>query len=116
MQKDPRIIPFGFRPGTTEFDALLRDCSLPEIRHKFSQLVGMNPRALRAEVGSATRLVESVFGDPAFAVRCRTSFDLGDFLQRSGKLILERGDADEDVTRTIIGGINMLVTEHCERR
>ena len=116
MLKDPDIIPFGFRPGTDEFNALLRDCKLPEIRHKFAQLVGMKPRALRSEVGSASRLVDGIFRDPAFLLRCRTNFDLGAFLQCGGKLIIERGDADEDVTRTIMGAVNLLVTDHCESR
>jgi hypothetical protein len=113
---DPALIPFGFRPGTDEFAALLRDCQLAEIRHKFQQLSGLHPRALRAEVGSASRLIDGVFRDPSFQLRCRASFDLSRALQSGVTLIVERGNADEDVTRTIIGGINLLVTEHCESR
>jgi hypothetical protein len=41
---------------------------------------------------------------------------LGTFLQNKGKLVIERGDENEDVNRTIMGGISMLVTEHCESR
>jgi hypothetical protein len=116
VPRDPGVIPFGFRPGTDEFAALIRDCSLPELRAKFKTLEKLPPRALRAEVGSGTRLVDGVFRDRAFLLRCRTSFDFGGFLQDKGWLILERGDADEDAARTIIGAINMLATEHCERR
>jgi hypothetical protein len=112
---DPGLVPFAFRPGTEEFQELVHDCTASEIRAKFKALEKLNPRGLRAEVGSATRLV-SPFSDPAFLLRCRTSFDLGAFLQVGGTLILERGDADEDVTRTIIGGINLLVTDYCESR
>ena len=114
--KDPSIIPYGFRPGTDEFTALLRDCPLGDLKHKFQALEAMKPAGLRSEVGSAARLVSGVFGDPEFLAACRPGFDLGAFLQRGGKLLLERGTADEDVTRTIIGGINLLVTEHCEGR
>src|SRR4051794_2890111 len=112
MQKDPSIIPFGFRPDTPEFRALLRDCELAEMRHKFQALVGMKPRALRSEVGSAVRLVDGVFGSPEFLAACRPGVDLGAFVQRRGKLLLERGTADEDVTRTIIGGLSLRITEH----
>ena len=115
-QKDPGIIPHGFMPDTPPFDSLLRDCALPDLRLKFGQLVGLKPKALRSEVGSAARLVNGVFGDPSFLLRCRSGFDLGAFLQNKGTLIVERGDADEDVTRTIMGGINMIVTDHCENR
>ena len=115
-EKDPAIIPYGFRPGTDEFAVLVRDCPLPDLRHKFAALEGLKPAGLRSEVGSAARLVSGVFGDPEFLAACRPGFDLGAFLQRKGKLLLERGTADEDVTRTIIGGINLLVTEHCEGR
>ncbi len=114
--KDPSIIPFGFRPGTDEFAALLRDCPLRDLKHKFEALEAMKPAGLRSEVGSAARLVSGTFGDPEFLAACRPGFDLGAFLQNGGKLLLERGTADEDVTRTIIGGINLLITEHCENR
>src|SRR5689334_21585140 len=97
--KEQSVIPFGFLPGRAEFAAMLRDCRLPDVRHKFEQLVGLKARALRAEVGSATRLVDGVFRDPSFLLRCRTSFDLGSALQGGVTLVVERGDADEDVTR-----------------
>lgn len=114
--KDPKIVPYGFRPDSAEFKALLRDCELNEIRNKFEPLAGLNPRALRAEVGSAARLVGGVFGSPEFLAACRPGVHVGAHIQRGGKLLLERGSADEDVTRTIIGGLNLDVTEHCENR
>jgi len=114
--KSPDVIPFGFMPGTATFRALLRDCTLPEIRHKFEQLEKLNPRALRAEVGSALRLVEGVFRNREFLVRCGGGEEITKFLQAGGKLIVERGDADEDVTRIVMGGISQLVTQHCESR
>src|ERR1051326_2590887 len=114
--KSPEIIPFGFMPGTVEFRALLRDCSVDAFRHKFESLEKLGPRALRAEVGSAARLINPVFRAPEFLKRCRSGFDLGAFIQRRGTLIIERGDANEDVNRIITGAIVMLVTEHCETR
>lgn len=114
--KRPDIVPYGFIPDTSQFRSLLRDCSRPEIRHKFEALEKLNPRALRAEIGSAARPINAVFQSPAFLKRCRLGFDLGRFLQNRGKLIVERGDENEDVNRTIMGAISMLVTEHCESR
>ncbi len=112
------MLPFLFMPGTAEFDAYVRDCSLPEIRFKFQQIAKLSLRGLRSEVGSAARLVSAVFRSPAFLARCNGGFDLGAFLQSPrARLIIERGDEiDEDATRTIIGGINVLVTEWCETR
>ena len=111
------LLPYSFMPGTAEFAALVKDCVLPDIRHKFQQLEKLNPRAQRAEVGSATRLINAVFRSPAFAARSRGGFDLGTFLQQKGKLIIERGeDIGDDTMRTIMGAIVLLVIEHAKRR
>jgi len=90
---------------------------LPEFRNKFQQLEKLSPRALRAEVGSASRLVNAVFRSPAFTVRARGGFDLGGFLQQKGNLIVERGeDIGDDTMRVIMGAIVLLVIEHAKRR
>lgn len=115
-RKDPAIVPYAFMPGTDQFKELIHDCTLPEFRHKFTALEKLNPRALRAELGSASRLANGVFRSPAFLKRCRGGLDLGAFIQNRGKLIVERFGENEDVNRTIMGGISMLVTEHCENR
>jgi hypothetical protein len=114
--KDPGILPYAFRPGTAEFRALLRDCSSEETRDKFETLTELKPRSLRTEVGSAARLIEPVFSSPEFLAACRPGLNVGAALQRKIKLLIERGTADEDVTRTIIGGLSLVVTEHCEGR
>lgn len=120
FQANPKplgILPYGFMPGTSECTALIRDCILPEIRHKFHQLEKLNPRALRAEVGSASRVVTAIFRSPAFLVRSRGGFDLGSFLQNRGTLIVEKGDEiDDDAMRTIMCGISTLVTDHAKSR
>src|SRR6185369_16488984 len=36
--KSLALLPYAFMPGTDEFAALVKDCRLPEIRHKFQQL------------------------------------------------------------------------------
>ncbi len=111
------LLPYAFMPGTTEFAALVADCTLPEIRHKFQQLENLPSRAVRAEVGSAMRLINAVFRSPAFAARCRGGFDLGAFLQKKGKLIVERGDdIGDDTGRTIMGAIVLLIIDHAKRR
>lgn len=114
--KDPEIIPYAFRPKTPQFKALLRDCSFEEVRDKFGTLTELKPRSLRTEVGSGARLIEPVFSNPEFLAACRPGVDVGAFLQRKGKLLIERDKADEDVARTIIGGLGLNVTEHCESR
>lgn len=68
-------------------------------------------------MGSAARLVNAVFRSPAFQRRCRGGFDLGGFLQSSGKLIIERGDdIGDDTMRVLIGAIVLLVIDHAKRR
>ena len=110
-------LPYAFLPGTEEFTTLLRGCTLPDIRHKFQQLERLSGRGLRAEVGSASRLVNAVFRSPAFAARCRGGFDLGAFLQRRGLLIIERGEEiGDDTMRVIMGAVILLVIEHAKRR
>lgn len=118
MPKPLTVLPYGFRPGTPEFEALVRDCTLPDIRYKFEQLSRMSYRALRAEVGSAARLIDGVFRTVAFTARCTGGgFDLGAFLQDRGVLILERGeDIGDDAFRVIIGAIVQQVVSHCKRR
>ncbi len=116
-RKPLTILPFGFMPDTPEFAALARDCTLPEIRHKFQQLEKLSPRALRAEVGSALRLISPVFRSPAFSRRCRGGFNLGAFLERKGRLVMERGDdIGDDTMRTIMGAIDLLVIDYAKRR
>jgi hypothetical protein len=111
------MLPFGFMPGTDEFKALVRDTIDPAVSYHFRQLEKLNPRGLRAEVGSAARLVNAVFRSPAFLVRCVGGFDHGAFLSLPrARLVIERGDEiDDDAMRTILGGVNVLVTDWCER-
>lgn len=110
-------LPSALLPGTDEFAALVRDCSLPEVRYKFRQLEKLSPRGLRAEVGSAARLLDGVFRSPAFAARCSGGFDFGGFLQRRGMLIVERGDdIGDDPMRTVMGAIVLLVIDFAKRR
>jgi len=111
------LLPSAFLPGTAEFAALVRGCTLPDVRHKFGQLERLSPRALRAEVGSAARLVNAVFRSSAFLPRSRGGFDLGRFLQARGKLVVERGDeVGDDAMRAIMGAIVLLVIDHARRR
>lgn len=116
-RKPLALLPYSFLPGTPEFASLVRDCTLPDLRHKFQQLEKLNPRAQRAEIGSALRLVNAVFRSPAFTARSRGGFNLGAFLQQKGKLIIERGEEiGDDTMRTIMGAIVLLVIDHAKRR
>jgi hypothetical protein len=117
VPKPLALLPFAFLPGSREFRSLVRDCALREIRYKFRQLARRSLSAVRAEVGSAERLFTAVFRSPAFTVRSRGGFDLGEFLQRRGKLIIERGsEIGDDAMRTIMGAIVLLTIEHAKRR
>jgi hypothetical protein len=117
VPKPLTVLPFGLRPGTPEFEALVRDCTLDDVRFKFQQLSRLSYRALRAEVGSAARLLDGLFRSVAFTARCTGGFDLGAFLQENGILILERGeDIGDDALRVIVGAIVQLVVDHCKRR
>src|SRR5205823_5670419 len=110
-------LPYAFMPGTDEFTALVKNCVLAEIRHKFHQFERLTPRAQRAEAGSAVRLINGVFHSPAFAARSGGHFDLGEFLQSKGTLIVERGDdIGDDTMRVIMGAIILLVIAHAKRR
>ena len=93
-RKSLRLLPFGFIPDTKEFESLVTDCTLPEIRAKFRALAKLNPRALRAEVGSATRLINAVFRSPHFLVRCDGEFNLDAFVGLMG-LADAAGAADD---------------------
>lgn len=110
------MLPYAFLPGTPQFKALLRDCADPIVAHKFRQLEGLNPRALRSEVSSAARLVNGVMSDPAFAARCAGGFDLGAALDRRCKIIIEGGDAGDDAKRAILGAFVLKVIEYAKRR
>lgn len=110
------MLPFGFLPGTDEFRALVRDCPLPEIRVKFQQLEKLTPRGLRAEVGAADRVIRAVFRNQSFLARCDGGAWLPKFIQSGGKIVIEAGGESEDVKRTFLCGVSLLVTEHCETR
>lgn len=115
--KLPTLLPFALMPGTPEFESLVSDCTLPEFRAKFRGLEKLTPRALRSEVGSAVRLIGSIFRSTAFQVRCRDGFDLGAFLQNKGKLIIESSDeVSQDAMRVIMGAIVLKTIEHAKSR
>lgn len=112
-----RILPFGFVPNTKEFETLVEGCTLPEIRAKFRSLAKLNPRALRAEVGSATRLINAVFRSPHFLARCDGEFDIDAFVKAKGKLIVEKGDeVDDDATTTILSARTLAFIDYAKAR
>ena len=111
------ILPFGFMPGSDGFELLLGSCTNSEVVWKFEQLRKLTPRGLRAEIGSASRLINGVCRSPAFAVRCRGGFRFEEFLDAGGILIVERGDGvSEDAMRTMMGAIVIKVIEHAKKR
>ena len=92
--KSLRILPSGFLPESDEFRALVKDCTLPDVRAKFKALESLKPRSLRAEIGSAARVVNAIFRSPSFLARCDGGFNLSAFLQQpDAKLIRSVGNA-----------------------
>ncbi len=111
------LLRFGFTPGCEAFQRLVSNCRLGEVRAKFRALEKLSPRALRAEVGSASRLINEAFGPPAFRVWSRGGFDLGGFLDRKGILIVERGgDVGDPTMQALYGAIVLKTVEYVRRR
>lgn len=119
-QRDPKPLwwlPYAFRPDSEEFDQLVEDCTVREFSNKFKPLKTMTPRARRAEIGSASRLVNSALGSIAFKRRCRGGFNLGAFLQQKGTLLVERGDSiGHETMRAIMGSLILKTIEHAKSR
>ncbi len=116
-RKSLRILPYGVLPGTEEFESLVDDCTLPEVQAKFRGLIKLSPRALRAEVGSMARLVNTTFRAPQFLIRCDGDFDLDAFVKAKGKLIVEKGeDVDEDATTTILSARTLNFIDYAKSR
>jgi hypothetical protein len=116
MKKDPSFLRHVYHPTTGEFDALVRDCTVNELREKFAGLKRLTPSQLRNLVGSADRLMSAVVNDPSFQPRCRGGLDFATILRPGSKLIVEGGDAPDDPKRSIIGAIVLLLIEHARRR
>lgn len=120
-QREPQPLsnlPFGLIPESRTFESLLHGCTNETIRRKFDQLRQLTPRALRAEVGPALRLLQGTFGSPAFALRSSgRPFDFAAFLQSKGILIVERGDVlSADAAGTMMGAIILKTIDHAKRR
>lgn len=111
------LLPRAFEPTSDGFRTLLAGCTRPEVRDKFAALARLTPRALRAEVGAAARLLNALFRDPSLVLRAEGGFDLGGFLQRPGLLVIERGEEiDDDAARVLMGTVVRLVVRHARRR
>jgi hypothetical protein len=112
-----RFYPCGFDPTTDEFVALVRDCSNARIQKKFAALAKLSPRALRAEVASASRFVNGIFKNREFLLRAEGETDLGAFLDRCGLLVLERGlDISDDAMRVLMGNVIQIAIRHARKR
>ncbi len=118
QSKPLSVLPFALMPESREFNQLCQGCTKEATLWKFDQLRGLTPRALRAEVGSALRLLLESFGSPAFVMRCQGKpFDFGGFLQSQGILIIERGNViSAEAASTIMGAIILKTIEHVKRR
>jgi hypothetical protein len=116
-RKSLRLLPYGVMPETKEFDSLVSDCTLDDIQAKFRGLKKLNPRALRAEVGSMARLVNTTFRAPQFLIRCDGEFNLDAFVKAKGKLIVEKGDdVDDDATTTILSARTLNFIDYAKSR
>jgi hypothetical protein len=115
--RSQRLLQYGFHPETEQFQTLLQGCTVPALKSKFRSLVNLSPRSLRSEVGSAARLVNSVFRSPHFLARCDGIFPLDPFVKARGKLLVERGnEIDEDATTTIISARTLSFIDYAKSR
>jgi hypothetical protein len=112
------VLPFAFQPGSREFDALITGCTNRAVQWKFEQLRNLTPRALRAEVGAAARLIQGTFGSPSIAARSSgRPFDFAAFMQSSGILVIERGEIlSADAAGTMMGAIILRTIDYAKRR
>lgn len=99
----PSVMQYAFMPGTREFEQLMSGARNID-RSRFLPLQKLSLRALRSEVGSTARPINSLFGSPIFAAWSRGGFNLGQFYQDCGILIIERGDECGDVTMKMLIG------------
>lgn len=117
VRKPIRMLPCVFEPQSREFQELVRDCTREDLQEKFAALARLTPGGQQNKVGPAARLVNGLFRHPAFVRRAEAGFDLGGFLQRSGLLVIERGeDIDDDAMRVLFGTVIQMVIRHVRRR
>lgn len=106
-----------FDRGSALREHLLTHCTDPRLVRKFQEYASLSPTARRTEVAPAERILRAVCTSPAFRVRSGgATFDLGQFLDGKGILILDggsRGNLSQDAATLMMGAIILRVIQHC---
>ena len=120
LQQDHPLEPddpmYVFEPTSRELNRLIRHCTADLVRQKFQDI---QSGKIRPNLYAASkRLIQGTVGSTAFRIRCGQSFDLGDFLNNRGVLIVEGGysGVSDDAKRTIMGGIILQTIQFIRRR
>lgn len=105
---------YALKPGHPKFEKLVRDCTDDDVKFDFKAVASRETKP--GQYAAARRLIEAVCGSPSFIVRCGTSFDLGNFLDQGGILLVEGGDVSQPVLQTIMGSLCLQVIQHVRTR
>ena len=98
-----------FKTHKPIFKSLLQGCTNRDLIHDFTEIAEGNIK--RGTYQSAERLIDGTCNTIPFQTRCGTNFDLEDFLDNAGILLIEGG-----IETDIMGAIQIKVINHIRRR
>jgi len=77
--------PYGIRPGTPQFVAMVRDCTHAPTRYKIMTLASFNSAvALYNAVGPAARVLSEIFDSAVIGQRFEKTYDLPTLVRNKG--------------------------------
>jgi hypothetical protein len=109
-------IEFALQPDHKEFKRLVANCTNDELRTKFEAIA--EGRIKPGMYASAARLIRGACRSPAFTLRCEPTFDLYDFLDNRGILLVEGSSQgiSSDTASMIMGAIILQVINYVRSR
>jgi hypothetical protein len=87
-----------FVPETDRAQYLLKNCTNPEVAFRFQFYHAQQGQQREFQVGAAERRLVEMCSSPQFRRRCRKTFDLADFFNRGGKLLMS-GKSKNNLSR-----------------
>lgn len=112
-ERSADFLKYAFKPKHPKFQSLLKGCTEPELVFEFTEIAEGNIKT--GTYQSAQRLIEATCNSIPFQMRCGTSFDLEEFIEDAGILIVE-GGIDATPMGIIMGAIQMKIISHVRRR
>lgn len=102
-------IAFAYQPDHGTFRAMVATCTDPQTKSWFEKVADGTIK--RGIYRPAQRLLEGTVGNPVFAARCGTSFDLWEHLRNGGIYIMQGGGmgVSDDALGVCFGAIANLV-------